>query len=61
MCHKCQRKNLFHCAFEVNEYNKVSICKSAKEVWNKLEVTYEGTSQVKETVINLLFGDYDLF
>nr|XP_009595310.1 uncharacterized protein LOC104091635 [Nicotiana tomentosiformis] len=34
---------------------------TAKEMWDKLKVTYEGMSKVKETMINLLVHDYDLF
>lgn len=30
-------------------------------MWNKLEVTYGGTSQVKETRINILYRNYELF
>nr|XP_016449082.1 PREDICTED: uncharacterized protein LOC107774128 [Nicotiana tabacum] len=30
-------------------------------MWDKLEVTYEGTNKVKETRINLLVWDYELF
>lgn len=45
----------------MNEHNKLSVGKSTKEVWNKLEITYEWTSQVKETRINLQFRDYELF
>ncbi|XP_075092174.1 uncharacterized protein LOC142172455 [Nicotiana tabacum] len=30
-------------------------------MWDKLDVTYEGTNKVKETRINLLVRDYELF
>ncbi|XP_070015341.1 uncharacterized protein [Nicotiana sylvestris] len=30
-------------------------------MWDKLEVTYEGTSKVKETHINMMVHDYELF
>ena len=33
----------------------------AKEIWDKLEVTYEGTSRVKESKINLLVTQYEVF
>ena len=33
-----------HCALTMDEYNKISCCKSFKEIWDKLEVTHEGTS-----------------
>src|SRR5262249_13161317 len=43
------------------EFNRVSLCKSAKEIWDKLQVTYEGTPQVKETKISILTHGYKLF
>ena len=30
------------------EYDKISTCETAKEMCDKLEVTYEGTTKVKE-------------
>ncbi|GMI71473.1 hypothetical protein HRI_000816600 [Hibiscus trionum] len=39
----------------------MSSCESAKEVWDKLEVTYEGTDEVKETKIGLLTLEYENF
>ena len=53
--------NILHYALDVNEYNRISTCISAKQVWDKLEVTYEGINQVKESKINLLWRDYELF
>ena len=37
------------------------MCSTAKEIWDKLEVTYEGTSRVKESKINLLVTQYKVF
>ncbi|KAH9743819.1 hypothetical protein KPL70_003436 [Citrus sinensis] len=34
------------------EFHRVSSCKSANEIWHKLEVVYEGTNQVKESKIS---------
>ena len=36
-------------------------CKSAYEVWNDLVITYEGTSQVKCSKIDLLHSQYENF
>ena len=33
----------------------------AKEIWILLEITHEGTNQVKESKINLLVHGYELF
>ena len=36
-------------------------CETTKQIGDKLVVTYEGTSQVKETKISMLVHQYDLF
>ncbi|XP_075078359.1 uncharacterized protein LOC142164315 [Nicotiana tabacum] len=41
-------KNLLYNAISGEEYEKISSCDIAKEMWDKLEVTYEGTSKMKE-------------
>ncbi|MCQ7416375.1 hypothetical protein NP118_23500, partial [Salmonella enterica] len=53
--------NCLFCALNEIEYNRVSICKTAKEIWDKLEITHEGTSQVKETKIDMLVHQYEMF
>ena len=35
------------CSMDRNEYNRICQCKSAKEIWRLLEITHEGTNQVK--------------
>ena len=40
--------SLLFCAVNGEEYDKISICEIAKEMWDKLEVTYEGNTKVKE-------------
>ncbi|XP_070040214.1 uncharacterized protein [Nicotiana tomentosiformis] len=54
-------RNLLYNAISGEEYGKISSCDTTKEIWDKLEVTYEGTSKVKETHINMLVHDYELF
>jgi len=53
--------NLLYCGLDANEFNRVSSCTSAKEIWDKLVVTYEGTSQVKESKISIFLRQYELF
>ncbi|MQL73441.1 hypothetical protein Taro_005797 [Colocasia esculenta] len=53
--------NMIQCAVHPKEYSRISMCKSAKEMWDKLELLYEGTSQVKETKANILVSEYELF
>ena len=49
------------CALGPSEYNRVSLCDNAKQVWDKLATTHEGTNQVKESKISMLTLDYELF
>ncbi|KAG0458575.1 hypothetical protein HPP92_023440 [Vanilla planifolia] len=53
--------NILSCGLGASEYNRIMNLKTAYEIWSKLEVTYEGTSQVKETKINMLVHEYELF
>ena len=53
--------NLLYNAISGEEYEKISSCETAKKIWDKLEITYEGTNKVKEIRINLLGCEYELF
>ncbi|GKV06891.1 hypothetical protein SLEP1_g18710 [Rubroshorea leprosula] len=53
--------SMLQCALNPTEYHRVSGCDTAKEMWDMLEVTNEGTSQVKESKINRLIYMYKLF
>ena len=53
--------NTLHCALNPTKFNRISTCKTAKEIWDKLKVTHEGTSQVKESKIVLLSNQYEIF
>ncbi|GAV61098.1 LOW QUALITY PROTEIN: UBN2 domain-containing protein, partial [Cephalotus follicularis] len=52
--------HVLFCAVVPNEFNRISSCDSAKEMWDLLEVSYEGTNQVKEK-ISMLVHEYELF
>ncbi|GAV73622.1 UBN2 domain-containing protein [Cephalotus follicularis] len=54
-------KHVLFCAVGPNEFNRISSCDSAKAMWDLLEVTYEGTNQVKESKISMLVHEYELF
>lgn len=54
-------KNLMYNAISGEKYKKISSCETTKEMWDKLEVTYEGINKVQETRINFLVRDYELF
>lgn len=53
--------NLIYCGLDANEYNRITSCKTAKEIWDRLEVTCEGIAQVKETKIIISIRRYELF
>ncbi|GAV70938.1 zf-CCHC domain-containing protein/DUF4219 domain-containing protein/UBN2 domain-containing protein [Cephalotus follicularis] len=54
-------KHVIICALNSNEFNIVSSCATAKEMWDRLKVTYEGTNQVKDAKINMLVKEYEMF
>uniref|UniRef100_A0A1S3Y8Y9 CCHC-type domain-containing protein n=1 Tax=Nicotiana tabacum TaxID=4097 RepID=A0A1S3Y8Y9_TOBAC len=53
--------NLLYCAINADDYRKISCCTTAKEIWDKLEITYEGTDQVREAKVDFLTHAYELF
>ncbi|GAV58182.1 UBN2 domain-containing protein [Cephalotus follicularis] len=54
-------KHIIVCAINSNDFNRILSCISTKEMWDRLEVTYEGRNQVKEAKISMLVHDYEMF
>ncbi|GAV75842.1 UBN2 domain-containing protein, partial [Cephalotus follicularis] len=54
-------KHIIICAINSNDFNRISSCILAKEMRDRLKVTYEGTNQVKEAKISMLVHDYEMF
>ncbi|XP_077228504.1 uncharacterized protein LOC143861459 [Tasmannia lanceolata] len=52
---------LLFCALSPDEFNRVSTCKTAREIWTSLETTHEGTTQVKKSKVNMLISDFEAF
>ncbi|GJW09031.1 hypothetical protein Tco_1571454 [Tanacetum coccineum] len=46
-------------ALPCKEYERVFMCKTAKEVWHTLIITYQVNSQVKDCKIDLLTQEYE--
>ena len=44
MQHNAKAIHTLYCALDVNEFNRISGCETAKNFWDKLEVTHEGTN-----------------
>ncbi|MQM16460.1 hypothetical protein Taro_049417 [Colocasia esculenta] len=53
--------NMMQCTVHPKEYSRVSTCTSAKEMWDKLELIYEGTSVVRESKVSMLVSEYEMF
>ena len=53
--------NILFYSLDRNEFNRVSVCKSAYEIWKTLQVTLEGISKVKQTKISILTNQFQLF
>lgn len=49
------------CGLDSDEYNRISSCSNAKEIWDALQTTHEGTNQVKRSIIEMLMRKYELF
>ena len=54
-------RNMIISALGVDEYYRVSHCTTAKEMWDALEVAHEGTPEVKQSRINTLNQEFELF
>ncbi len=54
-------KNLLLTTIAPSEFYLISSCETAKDIWDTLSKTYEGTNTIKETKINSLLQQYELF
>ena len=51
---------LFSC-MSTDKFSKVMACETTKQIWDQLELTYEGINRVKDATINLLLSEYEIF
>ena len=49
------------CRLDRNIYNNIEKSRDTHELWNTFEVSYQGTSSIKETRINMFTRNYELF
>ncbi|XP_070047105.1 uncharacterized protein [Nicotiana tomentosiformis] len=56
-----REKKILVCDIRTDEYNKISACQYAKEIWEALLTAHEGTTQVKQSKIDMLTTQYKLF
>ncbi|XP_059292497.1 uncharacterized protein LOC132045948 [Lycium ferocissimum] len=51
-------KKILICGIGPDEYNRISSCGFAKVIWEAIQTTHEGTTQVKQFKIDLLTAEY---
>ncbi|KAL5179343.1 hypothetical protein HKD37_01G000674 [Glycine soja] len=54
-------KNIFASILNLDKFYCASQCANAKEIWEILEVTREGTTKVKRARKNTLIQEYEMF
>ncbi|KAK2403254.1 hypothetical protein QL285_052708 [Trifolium repens] len=53
--------NILQSALSMYEFFRISTCEMAKEIWDTLVETHEGTAEVKRSRLNTLSQEYELF
>jgi len=53
--------NTLYYALSRSEFNIISSCKNARDIWHALEITHKSINQVKEFKIDMLVHQYELF
>ena len=53
--------SILYCGLNKAEYNHISACETAKSIWLRLEVTHEGTTEVKDSRIRMLTQLFENF
>ena len=53
--------NTLYCALSISEFNRISSCQNARDMWHVLAVTDKNINQVKEFKIDMLVHQYELF
>ncbi|GJS89029.1 retrovirus-related pol polyprotein from transposon TNT 1-94 [Tanacetum coccineum] len=56
-----EAKMVIYNALPRNEYERIFMCNTAKEIWKTLLITHQGNSQVKDNKIDLLVQQYEQF
>src|SRR5919202_942401 len=56
-----EAKIILYNALPRSEYERVFMCKSAKEAWDSLVITHQGNTQVIENKVDLLVAQYESF
>jgi len=54
-------RNIISFALTLDEFYRISVCTNAREIWEILRVTHEGTDDVKRARKNSLIQEYEMF
>ncbi|XP_070009563.1 uncharacterized protein [Nicotiana sylvestris] len=54
-------KKILVCGIRPDEYNRIPACETTNEIWEALQTTHEGTTQVKQSNMDMLTTEYELF
>nr|GEX96155.1 DUF4219 domain-containing protein/UBN2 domain-containing protein [Tanacetum cinerariifolium] len=54
-------KMILYNALPKKEYERIFLCKTAKDIWESLLITHQGNSQVKDNKIDLFVQQYEQF
>jgi len=58
---KVKARHIIICALSEEEMSKVHAMVSAKEIWDTLALTYEGSKEVKRNKLTILKRQYEMF
>ena len=61
ICKNNEAKMMLYNALPKKEYERIFMCKTAKDIWQSLIVTHQGNPQVKDNKIDLLIQQYEQF
>nr|KYP56545.1 hypothetical protein KK1_002786 [Cajanus cajan]KYP56551.1 hypothetical protein KK1_002792 [Cajanus cajan] len=53
--------NIIHSALNYDEFFRISACTTTKEAWDLIQVTHEGTPEVRRARKNTLIQEYETF
>ncbi|GJX59497.1 zf-CCHC domain-containing protein [Tanacetum coccineum] len=56
-----EAKMILYNVLHKKEYERIFMCKTAKDIWQSLLITHQGNSQVKDNKIDLLVQQYEQF
>ena len=57
--HKARK--LLMCGLSINEYDLISSCESAKEIWDLLKTKYEGTEKIRKSKVDFFSTQFEDF